>query len=296
VNDSTPAAQAGIKQGDRINKVNGHETKCQEDYFTAMRSVHVGDSVPFEILRDNKRMDIRITLGDAGEAQKETRRFAVVALEQAIATRVVNVPPSNDGGGASAAAAAAAAPAAAASFPTDIDSLTSTVDERRRDLPLVDEDEWLLMDESAGDSDLLPDNKRMDVHVTNSPAPTASPGVVVLSSPQAVGSNPMVDKLVLGMAFQTNSGELGGLLISSVAAGEAAEVAGLRTGDRVRNINGVTTTGHDDYLRALSSVKPGQTVNFEVERDGSRFPMPVVVGGVPETAPQTPPNASCTVL
>ena len=56
------AAKAGIKQGDVILKVNGQDVTNDQSLSYLVANVKPGETVPFELLRDGKRMTVRATL------------------------------------------------------------------------------------------------------------------------------------------------------------------------------------------------------------------------------------------
>ncbi len=60
VTDGTPAANAGLKAGDVILKVNKTETKSWNDWARALRA-NEGTSVPITIMRDHKQQILTLT-------------------------------------------------------------------------------------------------------------------------------------------------------------------------------------------------------------------------------------------
>jgi S1-C subfamily serine protease len=65
-------------------------------------------------------------------------------------------------------------------------------------------------------------------------------------------------------------------MAASVEAASAAERAGLRAGDLLLALDGVTITGADDLIRALSGEKIGKTVALEVLRGTERLTLALV--------------------
>jgi len=69
--------------------------------------------------------------------------------------------------------------------------------------------------------------------------------------------------------------------VTDIIPGEAAERAGLRAGDRILALNGVsireieTTTGFAEWIRDLA---PGEEVEFLIERAGSRLRVDLQMG------------------
>jgi aminopeptidase YwaD len=61
VRDDSPAAKAGLKAGDRIVKMAGHEVKNVYDYTYALGEMKAGQEYEVEIFRGSERMTLRIT-------------------------------------------------------------------------------------------------------------------------------------------------------------------------------------------------------------------------------------------
>ena len=64
-------------------------------------------------------------------------------------------------------------------------------------------------------------------------------------------------------------------IIAQVEPGSAAQSAGLRPGDRIRSIDGETIERFED-IATYVSIRPGQAMEFEYERQGARLSMTVV--------------------
>jgi hypothetical protein len=61
VRDDSPAAKAGLKAGDKIVKMAGHEVKNVYDYTYALGEMKAGQEYEVEIMRGNERLTLRIT-------------------------------------------------------------------------------------------------------------------------------------------------------------------------------------------------------------------------------------------
>ncbi|MFE5702110.1 S1C family serine protease [Rhodococcus koreensis] len=59
-----PAATAGIRPGDVITAVNGHDTESAEDFIAALRAVDPGDRVDLTVLRGGETQQISVTVTD----------------------------------------------------------------------------------------------------------------------------------------------------------------------------------------------------------------------------------------
>jgi len=61
VRDDSPASKAGLKAGDRIVKMAGHDVKNVYDYTYALGEMKAGQEYEVEIVRGSERMTLRIT-------------------------------------------------------------------------------------------------------------------------------------------------------------------------------------------------------------------------------------------
>jgi hypothetical protein len=62
VGDGTPAAKAGMKEGDRIIEMGGKPVKNLEAYMTIMKTFKVGDKLEVTVLRDKEKKVLKVTL------------------------------------------------------------------------------------------------------------------------------------------------------------------------------------------------------------------------------------------
>jgi len=61
VRDDSPAAKAGLKAGDRIVKMAGHEVKNVYDYTYALGEMKAGQEYEVEIVRGSEHLTLKIT-------------------------------------------------------------------------------------------------------------------------------------------------------------------------------------------------------------------------------------------
>lgn len=59
----SPAAQADIRPGDIIRRVNGHSVKSREEFFLQMRHFRAGEQLPLQLLRAGESITLGIILG-----------------------------------------------------------------------------------------------------------------------------------------------------------------------------------------------------------------------------------------
>ena len=69
-----------------------------------------------------------------------------------------------------------------------------------------------------------------------------------------------------------------GVYISRVYSGTAAEAAGFQTGDVVTAIDGKAMESATDFMLAIRSHMPGDTVTFSVNRDGTEITLTATLG------------------
>ena len=62
VGDGTPAANAGLKDGDVIIAVNGQRVESADSLVAQIREKTAGDKVTLTVLRDGKSLEIKATL------------------------------------------------------------------------------------------------------------------------------------------------------------------------------------------------------------------------------------------
>ena len=94
-----------------------------------------------------------------------------------------------------------------------------------------------------------------------------------------------VSRPYIGIAMQNLTPELkrqfnaeNGVLIAQVLKGEAAEKAGLRSGDIITAINGKTINDSHDLLTAITNYKPGDTLTLHLLRDDKQLDIKVIAG------------------
>ena len=61
VREDSPAAKAGLKAGDKIVKIGGHDVKNVYDYTFALGELKAGQEYPIEVMRGTERLSLKIT-------------------------------------------------------------------------------------------------------------------------------------------------------------------------------------------------------------------------------------------
>jgi Do/DeqQ family serine protease len=76
-----------------------------------------------------------------------------------------------------------------------------------------------------------------------------------------------------------------GVLVADIVKGGPADVAGLRVGDIVVDLNGTRIREVPDLQRRVAGVAPGERVRVVVVRDGARQPVTVTIAEMPAEEP-----------
>lgn len=77
-------------------------------------------------------------------------------------------------------------------------------------------------------------------------------------------------KVSLGLMPDFTAQGIEGLRADFVTKGKAAERGGMKNGDVIVAINGLSVKNIEEYMFRLSQLEPGQTINVEVLRDGKK--------------------------
>lgn len=72
-----------------------------------------------------------------------------------------------------------------------------------------------------------------------------------------------------------------GVIVADVQAGSPANKAGLRSGDTILTLNGKKVTSPRDLARKVAAIKPGETPDLELIRDGKTMTKKVTIGVLP---------------
>ena len=70
VEETGPAAKAGLRSGDVLTKVNGKDVTADQTVSFLVANLQPGATVPVEVLRDGKRVAINVTLGKRPSEQE----------------------------------------------------------------------------------------------------------------------------------------------------------------------------------------------------------------------------------
>jgi Do/DeqQ family serine protease len=78
-----------------------------------------------------------------------------------------------------------------------------------------------------------------------------------------------VQPVTADMAESLGLSRAGGAIVSQVAAGSAAERAGVRRGDIIRSLNGQAVTDTNSLRNRVAALAPGSTATLSITRDGT---------------------------
>ena len=84
VTASSPAAEAGLREGDVITDVNGRELRSAEELRTTIGNMAPGDRVTLSVRRDGDRIEIPVKLGRRAEFINETASAAPAAVDDGL--------------------------------------------------------------------------------------------------------------------------------------------------------------------------------------------------------------------
>jgi serine protease Do len=76
VKSGSPAEKGGLKEADVIVSVNGKPIKTNDEFIDAVAESPIGSQATLGVIRDSKRMDLKLTIGDRAEIYSDTPRIA----------------------------------------------------------------------------------------------------------------------------------------------------------------------------------------------------------------------------
>lgn len=109
----------------------------------------------------------------------------------------------------------------------------------------------------------------------------------------------MIQPLTADMAQSLGLKDTQGVIVSSVAAGSAADHAGVKAGDVLKSFNGQAVTDMNSLRNRVAETKPGTTATLVVVRDGSEKTLSVKLDELSRTTARrddADPEADKTAL
>jgi serine protease Do len=104
------------------------------------------------------------------------------------------------------------------------------------------------------------------------------PSDTVLDVVPRLSHGQTIERPYLGL---TSAAGQAGVEVAEVVPGGPAVRAGIRAGDRVVSVDGQSVSEPGDVSDALDGREPGDSIEVEVERDGSREQLDVTLGTRP---------------
>jgi serine protease DegS len=80
----------------------------------------------------------------------------------------------------------------------------------------------------------------------------------------------------VGIQQQAGSTNIG-IIVTAVVKGSQAELGGLQVKDLVLSVNDIPASSIRDTLDYIADTEPGQTITFEVNRDGAILKLDMIV-------------------
>ena len=117
----------------------------------------------------------------------------------------------------------------------------------------------------AVDVEVIREGSRKVLRITIEVLKDSREVVVAKADPLGLQVQDITEELAQGLKLQ----DLEGVLVSDVAAGNAASEAGIRRGDVISEMNRAPVKNVADYRKLLASVQKGSSVLFLVKRGGS---------------------------
>ncbi|NGP87633.1 PDZ domain-containing protein [Fodinibius halophilus] len=94
VNEDTPAKEAGLQEGDIIQKLNGKEILNYGNFHTNIATSSPGDKIQLHILRDGETKKISVTLGELpNELTMDEQTTTDKTMEKQLGFRVQDLAP-----------------------------------------------------------------------------------------------------------------------------------------------------------------------------------------------------------
>jgi regulator of sigma E protease len=234
VKPRSPAAVAGLRYGDRITAIDGQPVRSWTDLQESIRA-HAGEPLQLQVLRDGRAESVRIVPAMHEETNPiETVRQGRVGISAVPRTAEVTVVSPDS-------------PAGRAGLRT-FDKVVK-LDGK----PVANYEELAQKLAARGDP--------LKLEVLR-PQEVPAPGATLWSE----------KRLQIEVPAPAKPGEYGieasDLTLFAVRPGSAADEAGLKRGDRVLSVNGVTALAWGDEVEAALKAAGTQPLKMEVRREG----------------------------
>jgi S1-C subfamily serine protease len=281
----SPAANAGLRKGDRVVACNGQQTPNGKAFITLLANTQSGATLDLTMERDGWRKSTKVTLGGREGATRPVtpstpnptsppvrgaeRGFLGVFLRQGAEGEAVieSIAPGSpaEQAGLQPGDVVKSANGTAVKDPSSLVALLG-------ELPPGTKVKFVVRRGGALGRDV-----NLEATLGRRPAEAAPPAPrATPAQPPAV--TPSADKKpYVGIALIDNDGK-GPLKVEDVQAGSPAERFGVRPGDGVHMVNGAEVKTIEQFVKAMEGKVAGDVVTLKIERDGWRSDLRITLG------------------
>jgi len=281
----SPAANAGLRKGDRVVACNGQPTPNGKAFITFLANTQSGATLDLTMERDGWRKSTKVTLGAREGATRPStpstpnptsppvrgseRGFLGVFLRQGAEGEAVieSIAPGSpaEQAGLQPGDVVKSANGTAVKDPSSLVALLG-------ELPPGTKVKFVVRRGGALGRDV-----NLEATLGRRPAEAAPPAPrATPAQPPAVA--PSADKKpYVGIALIDAEGK-GPLKVEDVQAGSPAERFGVRPGDGVLMVNGTEVKTIEQFVKAMEGKVAGDVVTLKIERDGWRSDLRITLG------------------
>lgn len=281
----SPAAQAGLRKGDRIVRANGAAIANSSALIPTLVTGSPGEVLQLLVSRDGWKKEFAITLGSREPARAPTPEAARPARPDQVLPEAERgflgvYLRQGEGGDPIVDGVMQGSPAAAAGL--QVGDLVHSVDGHKVSDPAAliaavgthRPGEKVTLGVRRGDRELTltPVLGRRPTERT-APAPEAQPAKPTTPAPAPSDRRAPY----LGVALVDDGGK-GPLKVDDVAPGSPSQRFGLRTGDVILKANGKPVKTIEDFVKALEGKYAGDLLELRIQRDGWESDLRITLG------------------
>ncbi|MBL4847422.1 MAG: PDZ domain-containing protein [Planctomycetes bacterium] len=274
----SPAAKAGLRQGDLIIEWNGNDVSGSQVLIPYLKRSQSGQTIQFAITRDGWRKALKMTLASAPATRRAAPRSALPAPKERgylgiYLTQGDGGEPIIDG--------------VLAGSPAQRDGLRKGDEVLAVNGKTVTDSAGMIAEVGQfGPKDTVAFRVRRSgqvrtvrVRLTRRPGEGATKVTPKLTpAPRVEAPRPATGKRsYIGLALDDSAGK-GPLKVDDVKAQGPADRYGIRKGDVLIKVDGKALKTVEDFVRAFRAKSPGQKMVFRIQRDGWQHDVPVVIG------------------
>lgn len=280
VSDDSAAEKAGVKSGDRLVRIGKIDIEGIDDAIEAVSKLQMGDDTTLGVVRDGKKLDLKVSFAARGAPRSEARNADPIAagVEMAIKRlkdekKVLSSKVTSRAG--------------ALSVEVETSDFASTL---KISEAIISASTDILQSKAAGEDGFMLEIKLKwpngsfdtSLKITSKDKKKAAGGSdghghgEQAASDDARESMPAV-RLGIMPTYGESEGE--GYEIDGVIEGGPAATAGMKDKDRIYKIGDKKITSVYEYMDALRAYKPGDEVPVTVIRDGKKIELKVKASG-----------------